>query len=92
MAPKINIAIFGAKIQIFEISDTNMILTSVLARKFKCNIFDNYLFFLSLQIEISHKNQVPMLVGPPPKSRSFFSFLTKDFRAKGEDNFEDDPE
>ena len=49
-------------------------------------------FFSSLQIEISHKNQVPMLVGPPPKSRSFFSFLTKDFRAKGEDNFEDDPE
>jgi len=43
-------------------------------------------------IEISHKNQVPMLVGPPPKSRSFFSFLTKDFRAKGDDNFEDDPE
>ena len=33
-----------------------------------------------------------MLVGPPPKSRSFFSFLTKDFRAKGDDNFEDDPE
>ena len=48
--------------------------------------------FFVFQIEISHKNQVPMLVGPPPKSRSFFSFLTKDFRAKGEEHFEDDPE
>ena len=48
-------------------------------------------FLTKLQIEITHKNQVPMLVGPTPKSRSFFSFLTKDFR-KAEDNFDDDPE
>lgn len=48
--------------------------------------------FPNSQIEISHKNQVPMLVGPPPKSRSFFSFLTKELRQKVEDNFEDDPE
>ena len=33
-----------------------------------------------------------MLVGPPPKSRSFFSFLTKELRQKVEDNFDDDPE
>ena len=33
-----------------------------------------------------------MLVGPPPKSRSFFSFLTKELRQKVEDNFEEDPE
>ena len=32
----------------------------------------------SLQLEITHKNQVPMLVAPPPKSRSFFSFLTRE--------------
>jgi len=43
-------------------------------------------------IEISHKNQVPMLVGPPPKSRSFFSFLTKELRHKDDDNFEDEAE
>ena len=30
-----------------------------------------------LQIEIGHKNQVPMLLAPPPKSRSFFNFLTQ---------------
>ena len=46
----------------------------------------------SLQIEISHKNQVPMLMGPPPKSRSLFSFLTRELRQKVENNFEDDPE
>lgn len=28
-------------------------------------------------IEIGHKNQVPMLLAPPPKSRSFFNFLTQ---------------
>ena len=30
-----------------------------------------------LQIEIGHKNQVPMLLAPPPKSRSFFNFLAQ---------------
>ena len=45
-----------------------------------------------LQIEISHKNQVPMLMGPPPKSRSLFSFLTRELRHKVDNNFEDDPE
>ena len=29
------------------------------------------------QIEIGHKNQVPMLLAPPPKSRSFFNFLAQ---------------
>merc|ERR1712072_1148680 len=28
-------------------------------------------------IEIGHKNQVPMLLAPPPKSRSFFNFLAQ---------------
>ena len=51
-----------------------------------------YFNFLFSQIEISHKNQVPMLMGPPPKSRSLFSFLTRELRQKVEDNFEDDPE
>ncbi len=45
----------------------------------------------SFQIEISHKNQVPMLVGPPPKSRSLFSFLTRELR-KTDENFDDDQE
>lgn len=49
-------------------------------------------FVILSQIEISHKNQVPMLMGPPPKSRSLFSFLTRELRQKVEDNFEDDPE
>eukprot|EP00094_Tigriopus_californicus_P006447 TCALIF_06209-PA protein Name:"Similar to Dgkb Diacylglycerol kinase beta (Mus musculus)" AED:0.10 eAED:0.12 QI:0/0.77/0.78/0.89/0.94/0.94/19/1036/903 len=31
-------------------------------------------------LEISHHNQVTSLLGPPPKSRSFFSFLTRDLR------------
>ena len=47
--------------------------------------------YLFLQIEISHKNQVPMLVGPPPKSRSLFSFLTRELR-KTDENFDDDQE
>ena len=33
-----------------------------------------------------------MLVGPPPKSRSFFSFLSRDFRKTPEEQFDDDPE
>ena len=49
-------------------------------------------FHSHFQIEISHKNHVPMLVGPPPKSRSFFSFLTKELRHKEDDNFEHDEE
>merc|ERR1711953_1330507 len=28
-------------------------------------------------IEIGHKNQVPILLAPPPKSRSFFNFLAQ---------------
>jgi diacylglycerol kinase (ATP) len=44
------------------------------------------------RLEITHKNQVPMLVGPPPKSRSFFSFLSKEFRKNPEEQFDDDPE
>ena len=48
--------------------------------------------FCSFQIEISHMNQVPMLVGPSPKSRSFFSFLTRELRQKVDGNFDDDPE
>ena len=61
---------------------------------FKMYIYLKYefIFFVILQIEISHKNQVPMLMGPPPKSRSLFSFLTRELRQKVEDNFEDDPE
>jgi len=48
---------------------------------------------LFLQLEISHKNQVPMLVGPPPKSRSLFSFLTKELkRATIENHYDYDPE
>jgi len=43
-------------------------------------------------LEISHKNQVPMLVGPPPKSRSLFSFLTKELKKTPNDNhFDYDP-
>ena len=37
------------------------------------------------QIEISHKNQVPMLLAPPPKSRSLFSFLQLPSRRKSDD-------
>eukprot|EP00095_Tigriopus_kingsejongensis_P011872 snap_masked-scaffold180_size281610-processed-gene-1.13 protein:Tk11872 transcript:snap_masked-scaffold180_size281610-processed-gene-1.13-mRNA-1 annotation:"diacylglycerol kinase beta" len=39
-------------------------------------------------LEISHRNQVTMLMGPPPKSRSFFSFLSRDLR-KQDLTFED---
>ena len=44
---------------------------------------------LSLQLTLTHKNQVPMLVGPPPKSRSFFSFLTKDLKRSRVSVYED---
>ena len=47
---------------------------------------------INFQLEVTHKNQVPMLVGPPPKSRSFFSFLSRDFRKTPEEQFDDDPE
>ena len=40
------------------------------------------------QIEIAHKNQVPMLLAPPPKSRSFFNFLSHATR-KSEDLIDD---
>jgi len=39
-------------------------------------------------IEIAHKNQVPMLHAPPPKSRSFFNFLSH-VAHKNEDLIED---
>lgn len=39
-------------------------------------------------IEIAHKNQVPMLLAPPPKSRSFFNFLSHATR-KSEDLIDD---
>jgi hypothetical protein len=42
----------------------------------------------SFQMEIKHKNQVPTLVGPQPKTRSFFSFLTRDFQ-KQDNTFEE---
>ena len=48
------------------------------------------IFILLLQIEISHKNQVPMLLAPPPKSRSLFSFLN--IARRKSDDFLDDPE
>jgi len=40
-------------------------------------------------LTLTHKNQVPMLVGPPPKSRSFFSFLTKDLKRSHVSVYED---
>ena len=43
----------------------------------------------NFQIEISHKNQVPMLLAPPPKSRSLFSFLN--ITRRKSDDFLDDP-
>ena len=43
----------------------------------------------NFQIEISHKNQVSMLLAPPPKSRSLFSFLNIT-RRKSDDDFLDD--
>ena len=48
------------------------------------------IFIVLLQIEISHKNQVPMLLAPPPKSRSLFSFLN--IARRKSDDFLDDPE
>ena len=46
-------------------------------------------YVLLLQLTLTHKNQVPMLVGPPPKSRSFFSFLTKDLKRSHVSVYED---
>merc|ERR1711962_1893836 len=45
------------------------------------------------KLEITHKNQVTMLVGPPPKSRSFFNFFSREFRKNcPEEQFDDDQE